>query len=265
MLKDKDAMERSLTAPQPYQDVVSINMDRVRDKRVREAIAWAFPSGQYLAQYGGPKAGEIAGGLVAPTLIGYDPPSTRSRSASTRRATPRRPGRSSRRRARRVRADLRLRQRRRRPGRVPGRRTGHGARRVQGAEEGDRPVDLVHADRQTRQRLRPVPLLLGADWPSGSTVVPPVYGGANVYDGSSNYSHMKSPAIDKEIARIDGMSDATTAAEKWIKLSEKVLVDEVPAVPAFANRMFTLWGPGLGGVKYNPVYGAVDPTAVFVR
>ncbi|MEU3959323.1 ABC transporter substrate-binding protein [Streptomyces buecherae] len=266
VLKDRGAMARSLTRTQPYVDVVSINTTRVRNKKVREALAWAFPNGQYLQQYGGPKAGEIAGSLVGPTLKGHN-------------------------------RDFDPFQKRKYPGgnikkaKELLKEAGEEGYRIVYAYGNDKPaqdasVVVVRALEAAGFRVEKKELDRGtyytqigkvnntydlyrsswsADWPSGSTVVPPVYGGKNVYDSSPNYSHLNSPTINREIERIERIEDLNKAAPEWVKLAERVLTEEIPQVPVFYNRLFTLWGSGIGGVKFHEPYGAVDPTAVFVR
>ncbi|GAA3046774.1 hypothetical protein GCM10020000_28550 [Streptomyces olivoverticillatus] len=105
----------------------------------------------------------------------------------------------------------------------------------------------------------------GADWPVASTVVPPLYDGRVIADGAQNYSHLNDPAVTKEIDRVNAIPDVKTAAPEWQKLADKILTDDVPAVPTYANLQFSLWGSGLGGVKYHPVYGYPDPSSVFVK
>ncbi|MFT2019124.1 ABC transporter substrate-binding protein [Streptomyces sp. 796.1] len=266
VLRDQGALARSLTRTQPYVDVMTINTSRVKDKKVREALAWAFPAGQYLQQYGGPKAGEVAGSLVGPTLKGY------------------RPG-------------FDPFQKRKFPGgnidkaRQLLKEAGAEGYSIVYAYGNDKPaqdasvvveraleaagfkVEKKELDRGTYytqigkvdNRYDLYRSSWSADWPSGSTVVPPVYDGKNVYDGSSNYSHLNAPAINKEIERIEQVPDVNRAATEWIGLGERVLTEEVPQIPVFYNRLFTLWGSGIGGVKFHEPYGAVDPTAVFVK
>jgi peptide/nickel transport system substrate-binding protein len=266
VLKDKAAMARSLTETQPYVDVVSINTQRVTDKKVREAIAWAFPNGQYLQQYGGPKAGEIAGGLVGPTLNGYDPSFDPFEKKKY-------PGGN----AKKAKELLKA------AGKEGYELTyayGNGDASQDAAVVVERALERAGFSVQKKEIDQTTYYTQigkinnsydlyrsswGADWPSGSTVVPPLYDGKNVYDDSANYSHLDSPAVNKQIAAVEKETDVAKAGRDWVRLSEKILTDEVPQVPVFYNRMFTIWGSGLGGVKYHQVYGAVDPTAVFVK
>ncbi|WP_308343805.1 ABC transporter substrate-binding protein [Streptomyces sp. MK37H] len=266
VLKDKEAMSRSLTETQPYVDVVSINTDRVKDKKVREAIAWAFPSGQYLQQFGGPKAGEIGGGLVGPTLKGYDPsfdPFQKKKypggNAKKARELLKEAGKEN--------YELVY---------AYGNGDTHQDASVvveQALERAGFKVQKKEIDQSTyytqigkvKNKFDLYRSSWGADWPSASTVVPPLYDGKNVYDDSANYSHLNVPSVNDEIGKVAKVSDLSRATSEWIKLSEKILTDEIPAVPTFYNRLFTLWGSGIGGVKFNSVYGAVDPTAVFIK
>ncbi|WP_455358636.1 ABC transporter substrate-binding protein [Streptomyces sp. SYSU K21746] len=265
VLANRAATPRTFTRTQPYVDVVSINMDRIKDKRVREALAWAWPSGQVLQQYGGPKAGEVAGSLVGPTLKGYqdfDPFGKKKYPAGN---------------PAKARALLK-------EAGAEGRtivyayaNTGpaqNAAVVVERAlEKAGFQVEKKEVDSSTyytqigkvKNTFDAYRSSWGADWPSASTVVPPLYDGKNVYDDSANYSHLNSKPVNDEIARIEKIGDIDEAGDEWMKVSQKILTDEVPQVPLFFNRLYTLWGSGIGGVKWHEPYGAVDPTAVFVK
>jgi peptide/nickel transport system substrate-binding protein len=264
--KDRDAMARSMTETQPYEEYASINTSRVTDKRVRQAIAWAFPDGQYLQQFGGPKAGQVAGSLLGPTLAGYDPTFDPFRKTKY-------PGGDT----AKAKALLKAAGKLHYPLTYAYRNTDQGqdaavvvvqALQRAGFTVQKKEIDSSTYYSQTSKVHNSYDLYQSswsADWPSGSTVVPPLFDGRNVYDESVNYSHLDVPSVDRQIDSASKISDVSQATTAWYKLGESILTDQVPAVPIFYDRLFTLWGSGLGGVKYNPVYGAVDPTAVYVK
>ncbi|MDT3399551.1 ABC transporter substrate-binding protein [Streptomyces sp. B1866] len=266
MLKDKGAMKRSLTEVQPYVDVASINTRRVTDKRVRQAIAWAYPSAQILLQYGGLKAGEVAGGLVGPTVDGYDPsfdPFEKKKYPAGNPEKARKLLKAAGKEGYELTyayantgpaqdASLVIVQALERAGFTVQKKEIDSSSYYTQIGKVDAPYDVYRSS-------------WGADWPSASTVVPPLYDGGSVYDGSANYSHLNAPGVNKEIARIKLIGDVKQATKEWIKESERILTEEIPAVPIFYNQLFTLSGSRIGGVKYNTVYGGVDPTAVYVE
>lgn len=265
VLGNKEAMARSFTKTQPYVDVVSFNMDRLKDKRVRQALAWAWPSGQVLQQYGGVKAGEVAGGLVGPTLKGYQPfdpyekkkyPAGNPEKAKALLKEAGQEGKTI------VYAYANT---------GPAQNAAVVVERA--LEKAGFQVEKKEIDSTTyytqigkvKNQFDAYRSSWGADWPSASTVVPPLYDGKNIYDDSANYSHLNAPAVNADIAKAEKIGDIDQAGNEWIKISQKILTEEVPQVPIFYNRLFTLWGSGLGGVKFHEPYGAVDPTAVFVK
>ncbi|WP_327353643.1 ABC transporter substrate-binding protein [Streptomyces sp. NBC_01304] len=265
VLDNKAAMARSFTKTQPYVDVISINMDRVKNKKVRQALAWAFPAGQYLQQYGGPKAGEVAGSLVGPTLKGYKefdpfqkkkfPAGNIEKAKELLKGVP-----ASEKTLVYAYSNTDVAQ----DASIVVER----ALEKAGFQIEKKELDSTTYYTQIGKVDNPYDFYRsswGADWPSASTVVPPLYDGNQIYDDSANYSHVNSPAINSQIAAASKSTDIDKAAGEWVKIAQNVLSDEVAQVPTFYNRLFTVWGSGLGGVKYHEPYGAVDPTAIYVK
>ncbi|WP_192938991.1 hypothetical protein [Streptomyces cinnamoneus] len=82
--------------------------------------------------------------------------------------------------------------------------------------------------------------------------MPPLFDGRQIADGSQNYGHLDDPKVNAEVDRINAIPDVKQAAPEWQKLADKILTEDVPGVPTFYNRLFTLWGSKLGGVTYHP-------------
>ncbi len=73
VVTDPQTKKRTIQGYQPYVWQLTFNLDRVKDKKVRDAITYAIPSQSMVQADGGRYGGEIAGGLLAPTLPGFDP------------------------------------------------------------------------------------------------------------------------------------------------------------------------------------------------
>ncbi|WP_432094148.1 ABC transporter substrate-binding protein [Streptomyces sp. bgisy100] len=265
VLKDRGTAARSFNEVQPYVDYMAINMTRQKDKRVRQALAYALPNGQILGQFGGPRAGQVAGNLLSPSLAGWkdvDPYGKKTRPAGDP-----------------VKAKALLKEAGKEGQEIvyayPNTTEYQKVAVVvaQALEKAGFRVEKKEIDSnnysteisKVDNRFDIYRASWGADWPVGSTVIPPLFHGDGVADGSQNYWHLKSATVDAEIDRINGMTDVEAASGQWVKLAERILKDEVPAVPIFYNRQWSLWGSGLGGVKYHSVYGTADPTGVFVK
>ncbi|MEU3754408.1 ABC transporter substrate-binding protein [Streptomyces olivoreticuli] len=265
VLNQADTKARRFVEIQPYVDYISFNIDRLKDVRVRKALAYAMPNGQILQQMGGTTAGVLATNYLSPAMDGYQPTDPYGKKAK--------------------------------PAGDPDK-----ARELL-KEAGKEGQEIVYAYPNTdlQQKVSVVvtqaleragfkvqkkeidsntwPTAIaevknkfdiyrtswGADWPVSSTVVPPLFDGRQIADGAQNYGHVNDPAVNKEIDRISAIPDVKKAAPQWQKLADKVFTDDVPGVPTFYNRQFALWGSNLGGVRYHPVYGTADPTAVYVK
>ncbi len=67
-----DVNKRTIKGYQVYVWQMTFNLDRLKDKKIRDAITYALPNQALIQADGGKYGGELAGGLFAPTLPGYD-------------------------------------------------------------------------------------------------------------------------------------------------------------------------------------------------
>lgn len=265
--KDAGATSRTFLEVQPYVDYMAFNMDRIKDKKVRQALAYAMPNDQIVGQFGGKRAGQVAGNLLAPSLAGwkdFDP------FGKTKKGN-----------------------------------EGGDIKKAKELlkEAGKEGQEIVYAYPNTTEYQNVSVVVVkaleaagfkvekkeidnnnytteiskvdngfdiyrvswGADWPVGSTVVPPLFDSKAVADGSQNYWHLRNSEVDSEIARILKITDVEKASGEWVTLANKILTDDVPGVPLFYNRQWNIWGSELGGIKYHSVYGTADPTGVYVK
>ncbi|MEW2577375.1 ABC transporter substrate-binding protein [Streptomyces syringium] len=265
VLKQTDTKARRFVEIQPYVDYISFNTDRLKDAKVRKALAYAMPNGQILQQNGGATAGVVATNYLSPAMDGYRPTDPYKKKAN------------------------------------PAGQPDKAKELLKEAGKLGQEIVYAYANTDVQQKVAVVVTQAleragftvqkkeidsntyrtaiaevknkfdiyrsswGADWPVSSTVVPPLFDGRQVSDGAQNYGHLKNARIDSEIDRINAIPDVKKAAPEWQKLADKILEEDVPGVPVFYNRQFSLWGSNLGGVRYHPVYGTVDPTSVYVK
>ncbi|MFF4156599.1 ABC transporter substrate-binding protein [Streptomyces sp. NPDC001678] len=265
VLAQADTKSRRLLEIQPYVDYISFNTSRLKDVRVRKALAYAMPNGQILQQNGGATAGVIATNFLSPAMDGYRPTDPFGKKAK------------------------------------PAGDPEKAKELLKEAGKLGQEVVYAYANTDVQQKVQVVVVQAleragfkvqrkeidsniwrteiakvkndfdlyrtswGADWPVSSTVVPPLFDGRQIADGSQNYGHLDDAKVNAEVDRISALPDVKQAAPAWQKLADKILTEDVPGVPTFYNNQFSLWGSNLGGIKYHPVYGTVDPTAVFVK
>ncbi|MBO0654865.1 ABC transporter substrate-binding protein [Streptomyces triculaminicus] len=265
VLNQADTKGRRLLEVQPYVDYISFNTDRLKDVRVRKALAYAIPNGQILQQNGGATAGVIATNFLSPAMDGYRPTDPFDKKAKP--AGDPEKAKALLKEAGKLGQEI-----------VYAYANTDVQQKVsvvvtQALERAGFTVQKKEVDSNTwrtaiadvKNKFDIYRTSWGADWPVSSTVVPPLYDGRQIADGAQNYGHLDNARVNADIDRINAIPDVKQAAPEWQKLADRVLTDDVPGVPVFYNRQFSLWGSGLGGVKYHPVYGSVDPTGVFVK
>jgi peptide/nickel transport system substrate-binding protein len=104
-----------------------------------------------------------------------------------------------------------------------------------------------------------------ADWPSGASILPPLFDGRAIKaEGNNDTSFLNDPAINTEFDRILAM-DAGKQGPEWAKLDQRIMKDDAPAVPLYVNLTYTLFGSKAGGIYIGSVFGWPAFTNAFVK
>ncbi|GAA2401388.1 ABC transporter substrate-binding protein [Streptomyces glaucosporus] len=262
----REARDRTVSGYQSFVAQLTINTDRVEDVRVRQAIAYAFPSKPYLAPFGGPSGGELAGGLISPLLPGhekdYDPFGKLEK-----------PGGDP----------DKARELLEKAGRV-GMKLTYAYRNSDEEQKASIAVAdaLEKAGFDVQRKELPTDTYYdligdvdngydiyvnnwGHDWSSASTVIPPLFDGRGIQDGGSNYSHVDDPGINSRIDEVRRIEDPQKAAKEWFELSKYVLEEVTPAVPVYYFKKTQIAGSGVGGLVYNDDMSNLDVTKLYVK
>jgi peptide/nickel transport system substrate-binding protein len=105
----------------------------------------------------------------------------------------------------------------------------------------------------------------GSDWPSGSTILPPLYDGTVIApEGNYNTSYADFPAINAEFRRIDLLS-AVDAPAAWAALDEKIMKEFAPSVPLYNDKNYTLCGSKVGGFFLSSAFGLTSLVKIYVK
>ncbi|MGB9376214.1 MAG: ABC transporter substrate-binding protein [Mycobacteriales bacterium] len=105
----------------------------------------------------------------------------------------------------------------------------------------------------------------GPDWPSGSTVLPPMFDGRQIKaQGNSNMSMLNVPAINAEMDRINAITDPKAQAPEWGKLDEQIMM-QAPIVPLIYNAGIHLRGSQVVGGYLHAYYGQWDLVSLAVK
>lgn len=105
----------------------------------------------------------------------------------------------------------------------------------------------------------------GEDWPSGSTVFPPLYHSKSIA-GETNYPFLEEPELDQKMDDLISSPDGFEAtAEQWGKLGQEIMEKYAPSVPTDLSFGVWLTGSNIGGQYLQDNISTIDATKLFVR
>ncbi len=94
----------------------------------------------------------------------------------------------------------------------------------------------------------------GADWPSASTDIPPLFDGRIQLNAASNgndYGYYNNPELNKMIDAAYAETDLAKQAKLWGDMDE-FLAKDVAYIPLQNQKFFLVWGSGVKGWVDNP-------------
>ncbi|MFE6334531.1 ABC transporter substrate-binding protein [Streptomyces sp. NPDC057806] len=257
--------KRTIKGYQPYVMTLTFNLDRVKNKAVRDAATYAVNSKSLIAGEGGAFGGDVAPNLFAPTLPGYDA----KYDPYGRLKTP--AGNIEK--AKELLAD------------VPASEkklvfayanSEAGQKRKVAIEDAlgkvgfdvvSKEIDAASYYEQIGKLDNPFDIYItgwGQDWPSAATVVTPIYDGDQVTDGSPNYSHIDDPKV-QELIKKALTEQPEKAAKTWEEAHKYILEEINPSAPLWYTKQFQLYGSNIGGARYSTESSYLDVTRVFLK
>ncbi|MFF5564483.1 ABC transporter substrate-binding protein [Streptomyces sp. NPDC012623] len=266
VVSDPEAKKRTVEGYAPYVWQLNFNLDRMKDKKVRDAIAFAMPSAQIYKLDGGAYGGETATGLMSPTTPGYeddyDPFGKKAKpngDVEKAKALIKEAGAEGKK-VIYAYANTPVRQQ----------QAVVIADRLKaiGLEVVKKEIDSATWYEQVGKVDNGLDLYMtgwGQDWPSASTVIPPLYDGTQLQDGSSIYSHIDDEKVNKEIARVLKLTDPAEAQKAWTALHHDIVERINPAAPIYYTKVFQLVGSNVGGARYSSDSSYVDVTRLFLK
>ena len=100
----------------------------------------------------------------------------------------------------------------------------------------------------------------GADWPNGSTVIPPLF----TVKGGWDLSQLDDPAFNAKVDAALTELDRAKQATMWQALNKEAM-QNVWAIPTFFELSQTIAGTKIGGIYRWPAYGSWPYGALFVK
>lgn len=105
----------------------------------------------------------------------------------------------------------------------------------------------------------------GEDWPSGSTVFPPLFHSSSIA-GETNYPFLEEPELDAKMDELMTSPDGFEAiAEEWGKLGQEIMEKYAPSIPTDLSFGVWLTGSNIGGQYLQENISLIDATKLFVR
>ncbi|MFF8994657.1 ABC transporter substrate-binding protein [Streptomyces sp. NPDC014983] len=88
------------------------------------------------------------------------------------------------------------------------------------------------------------------DWPGGYSVFYPCWDGKNIGDGRSNYAQLNDPSVNKAIDAAAAMSDVEQANKAWGAIDRQIM-ELAPVVPDYHSIRNWMHGSKVGGVMFD--------------
>lgn len=266
VIGDAAAKKRTIQGYQPYVWQMSFNLDRMKDKKIRDAITYAIPSQSMVQADGGRYGGEVAGGLMAPTLPGFDPTYDPFGKLKKPNGDPAK--------AKELLKEAGVKEGTKLTYAYSNSPRGQAqmviikdALKKIGFDVQAKEIDRASFYEQIGKVKNPYDLYMtgwGQDWSSPSTVITPVYDGTQVADGASNYSHIKDTEVDALIQKAL-TQQPTEAAKTWEEAHHLIIEKVNPAAPVYYSKQIQLYGSNIGGARYSTESSYIDINDLFLK
>ncbi|MFC9157301.1 ABC transporter substrate-binding protein [Streptomyces bauhiniae] len=250
VLTDAKLKKRVLTAVDTVTYYWPINMTRIKDLKVRQAINWAWPHQQLQTIRGGRATSEIASTILSPVTPGY--------------------------------ADFDLYGTTKKPAGDPAKAKALlkeagklGQKLVIAYQQSD---NMVKQAVQIKSALEEAGFVVvnkqidkstfytqigkidngydlfaagwSPDWPNGYSVFYPCWSGKNIGNGRSNYAQLNDPSVNKAIDAASKIADVDAANKAWGAIDRQIM-DLAPVVPDYHSIRNWMYGSKVGNVIYD--------------
>ncbi|AYN39605.1 ABC transporter substrate-binding protein [Streptomyces dangxiongensis] len=88
------------------------------------------------------------------------------------------------------------------------------------------------------------------DWPNGYSVFYPCWSGKNIGDGRSNYAQLDDPSINRAIDAAAKIADTAAANKAWGNVDRQIM-ELAPVVPDYHKIRNWMYGSKVGNVVYD--------------
>ncbi len=266
VIGDANAKKRTVQGYQPYVWQLTFNLDRVKDKKIRDAITYAIPNQSMVQADGGRYGGEVAGGLLAPTLPNYDPEYDPFGKLKKPNGDPEK--------AKELLKEAGFKEGTKISYAYSNTPRGQAQQVIIkdalekiGFDVQAKEIDRASFYEQIGKLNNPYDIYMtgwGQDWSSPSTVITPVYDGELVADGASNYSHVNDPQVN-ELIKKALVQEPEEAAKTWEQAHHRLVEEINPAAPVYYSKQIQLYGSNIGGAKYSTESSYININDLYLK
>lgn len=264
VLTDDTLKPRLVKGESPYADYYWINNKRVTNQKVREALIHAWPHQQIRTTEGGPDTGTFSTTLLNPSVAGFKDYDLYGKKAKPEGDVEK---------AQALLKDATAEEKKivyaynNTPNQQKVSVVIESALKKAGFDVVLKPVDTKTWYDEIGKVEKPFDVFWGgwgADWPTAYTVLPVLFDGRLIQDGSNNYGNFNDPAINAEIDRIVDIADATEQNKAWGELDQKIM-EKAAVIPGIQEKFYILHGSKIGGATYDTLGKIISPNDVFVK
>ncbi|MGW8794840.1 ABC transporter substrate-binding protein [Streptomyces althioticus] len=266
VIGDASAKKRTIQGYQPYVWQLTFNLDRMKDKKIRDAITYAIPNQSMVQADGGRYGGEVAGGLLAPTLPNFDPEYDPFGKLKKPNGDPEK--------AKELLKEAGFKEGTKITYAYSNTPRGQAQQLIikdalekLGFDVQSKEIDRASFYEQVGKLNNPYDIYMtgwGQDWSSPSTVITPVYDGELVADGASNYSHINDAKVNELIQKAL-VQEPEEAAKTWEQAHHRIVEEINPAAPVYYSKQIQLYGSNIGGARYSTESSYIDINDLFLK
>ncbi|MFE7465908.1 ABC transporter substrate-binding protein, partial [Streptomyces sp. NPDC057499] len=242
----------------------AINTKRITDLKVRQAIIHAWPLEQIRKIYGGPSAGDYATSILSPDIVGYAKDDVYGK-------------------LKKPQGDPEAAKKLLKEAGKMGQKVVYAfptsntynktkvvienALKAAGFTPVMKPLDSTSYYDQIQQIDNQFDVMWfgwSPDWPTGYTLMQPLFDGGTIANGANNISQLNVDWVNEAIKKNVTIADSTEAGKAWAALDKRIMEEEAPIIPETFQRRFYLYGDKVGGAMFHPLWSSAVFYKLFV-
>ena len=106
----------------------------------------------------------------------------------------------------------------------------------------------------------------GSDWPSGGTVIPPMFDGRQIQPkGNQDDSYFMNDDVNSKIDAAYKETDPAKAAKLWAALDKEIITKYAPIAPLYTDTFTQLYGSKVGNAYLSAAFGLPHLWNLYVK